>query len=63
MKRFSGGSFPKGERFFALFFDFLLLLFYSNFTKVRFLILHTMFMIRHVKTNQKHIKNETWRNY
>ena len=34
---------PKGERF--------LRFFYSNFTKVRFLILHGMLKIRHVKTN------------
>ena len=53
-----------GKRFYFIgnasaFSNILLLLFYSNFTKVRFLILHVMLMISHVKQ----IKNKTWRNY
>ena len=39
--------------FLYIFFDIPLLLFYSNFTKVRFLILHGMLMISHVKNKYK----------
>ena len=59
-KRFSGGDFPREGRFFAYFFGIPLRPFYSNFTKVRFLILHGMPMIGHVK---QIIKIRTWRNY